>query len=111
MMSIMNKLVASLLPFLLLVVVNGEDGSGSSGYANYGSYSSVYGKNYYADTAQTYYDGYAQAWRYLGWYVDCNGGSSRYYSRSHNSHNSGDSSYIGNNYCQRYLMWAAVSKE
>ncbi len=75
---------------------------------NYGSYSSVYGTNYYADTQQTYYDGYAQAWRYLGWYVDCNGGSSRYYQQSHHSH-SGDSYYIGNNYCQRYLMWAAVS--
>jgi hypothetical protein len=99
---------ALLLPFLLKVVVNGEDGSSSS-YANYGSYSSVYGSNYYADTAQTYYDGYAQAWRYLGWYVDCNGGSSRYYQRSQHS-GSGDSSNIGNNYCQRYLMWAAVSK-
>jgi hypothetical protein len=110
-MSIFRKFstfaVASLLPLLAVVMVTAED-DGSSGNANYGSYSSVYGSNYYADTAQTYYDGYAQAWRYLGWYVDCNGGSSRYYEQSHHSHD-GDSSNIGNNYCQRYLMWAAVS--
>jgi hypothetical protein len=91
------------LPFLAQHIA-AEDNSGS----NYGSYSTVYGTNYYADTQQTYYDGYAQAWRYLGWYVDCNGGSSRYYEKSHHS-GSGDSYKVGNNYCQRYLMWAAVS--
>merc|ERR1712023_209126 len=83
--------------------------NGAYGGANYGYSSSVYGANAYADTSQTYYDGYAQAWRYLGWYVDCNGGSSRYYQRSGGSHQSQDYSKIGNNYCQRYLMWAAVS--
>jgi hypothetical protein len=82
--------------------------SQNGNYDSYGYSSSVYGSNYYADTQQTYYDGYAQAWRYLGWYVDCNGGSNRYYDRSQHSH-SGDSYTIGNNYCQRYLMWAAVS--
>jgi hypothetical protein len=82
----------------------------ASDYSNYGySSSSVYGSNYYADTQQTYYDGYAQAWRYLGWYVDCNGGSNRYYDRSQHSHSGDNSNNIGNNYCQRYLMWAAVS--
>lgn len=80
----------------------------NNGYAS----SSVYGENAFADTSQTYYDGYAQAWRYLGWYVDCNGGSSRYWSRSDGgSHDSQDYSKIGNNYCQRYLMWAAYVDE
>lgn len=77
--------------------------------ANYGYSSSVYGANAYADSSQSYYDGYAQAWRYLGWYVDCNGGSSRYYQRSGGGSQDQDYSKMGNNYCQRYLMWAAVS--
>jgi hypothetical protein len=70
--------------------------------------SSIYGTNAYADSSSTYYDGYQQAWRYLGWYVDCNGGSSRYYDQSQHS-GSGDQQVYGNNFCQRYLMWAAVS--
>jgi hypothetical protein len=111
----------AVLSFLATVqVVIAEDGNGgySGGYggssANYGQSSSVYGRNAYADTSQTYYDGYAQSWRYLGWYVDCNGGSNRYYQRSGGGGGSGSgsndqSSKVGNNYCQRYLMWAAVS--
>lgn len=93
---------------LFTVVSEQYSSSSSSSYSSYGS--SVYGSNYYADSEQTYYDGYAQAWRYLGWYVDCNGGSSRYYERSQHSHhsNDGNSDKIGNNFCQRYLMWAAV---
>ena len=27
----------------------------------------------YIDGSETYYDEYAQAWRALGWYIDCNG--------------------------------------
>lgn len=79
--------------------------------ANYGYSSSVYGANAYADSSQSYYDGYAQAWRYLGWYVDCNGGSSRYYQRSGGGSQDQDYSKMGNNYCQRYLMWAAYVDE
>jgi hypothetical protein len=97
-------LVGAILATQLAKVLGAEN----YGNQNYGYYSSVYGRNYYADTQQTYYDGYAQAWRYLGWYVDCNGGSNRYYGQSQHSH-SGDNYNIGNNYCQRYLMWAAVS--
>ena len=100
-LSIVAALVVSLLS-----VVSANDQYYND--ANYGYYSSVYGTNYYADTQQKYYDGYAQAWRYLGWYVDCNGGSSRYWQRSQHS-GSGDNQYVGNTYCQRYLMWAAVS--
>jgi hypothetical protein len=106
----------AVLSFLATVqVVIAEDGNGGygGGYggssANYGQSSSVYGRNAYADTSQTYYDGYAQSWRYLGWYVDCNGGSNRYYQRSGGGGGSGSgsndqSSKVGNNYCQRYLM-------
>mmetsp|Transcript_2464 Transcript_2464/g.5374 ORF Transcript_2464/g.5374 Transcript_2464/m.5374 type:complete len:511 (-) Transcript_2464:215-1747(-) len=84
------------------------------GGANYGYTSSIYGTNAYADSSATYYDAYAQAWRYLGWYVDCNGGSDRYYSRSGGhggSHSEDQSASFGNNYCQRYLMWAAYVDE
>ena len=104
----------------VVVADDGNNGAYGGGYggstsANYGQSSSVYGQNAYADTSQTYYDGYAQSWRYLGWYVDCNGGSNRYYDRSGggggscSGSNDQDSSKVGNNYCQRYLMWAAVS--
>ena len=113
--SIIAACLAIVLPFLSVPVVAEQSYGGSyeGGYgsANYGYSSSVYGTNAYADSSATYYDGYAQAWRYLGWYVDCNGGSSRYYDRSGGGGSgSGDESYVGNNYCQRYLMWAAVSR-
>jgi len=104
-----SSIVAVCLATILSSVNGEEDYSGG-----YGSYSSIYGSNAYADSSSTYYDGYAQAWRYLGWYVDCNGGSNRYYggSDSHSHSGSGDEqeSY-GNNFCQRYLMWAAYVDE
>jgi len=107
-----SPLIATSLAVILpLAVVTAEQ---SYGYDNaYGYASSVYGTNSYADSSQTYYDAYAQAWRYLGWYVDCNGGSSRYYDSSGSgSHSgSGDEQVYGNNYCQRYLMWAAYVDE
>jgi hypothetical protein len=99
-------MMAVILSTLLAKVL----GADNDVHQNYGYYSSVYGKNYYVDTQQTYYDGYAQAWRFLGWFVDCNGGSNRYYGENQDSQ-SGDNYNIGNNYCQRYLMWAAVSAE
>lgn len=103
----MKLSVLAALGWILSVVSADQNGGQSS--ANYGYSSSVYGSNYYADTTQTYYDGYAQAWRYLGWYVDCNGGSTRYNQRSQHSGSNDNNQYVGNNYCQRYLMWAAVS--
>jgi hypothetical protein len=117
--QISSLAAATLAVFLSLTAIptvmanDSYSGSYSSGsYGGYGYSSSVYGTNAYADTSTTYYDGYQQAWRYLGWYVDCNGGSSRYYDRSGgggSQSGSGDSAVYGNNYCQRYLMWAAVS--
>jgi len=109
-----STFAASLAAILSLAyvptVIAEQDGGNYGGYNN-GGYSSIYGSNGYAESSSTYYDGYAQAWRYLGWYVECNGGSSRYYDQSEHSHESGsgDQQVFGNNYCQRYLMWAAVS--
>ena len=67
--------------------------------------------NFFADTQSSYYDGYQQAWRYLGHLVKCGYPSDRYDEEdSHSQHSSdGDGRYSGNNYCQRYLLWAAVS--
>jgi hypothetical protein len=69
----------------------------------------VYGFNLFADTTEAEYDGYQQAWRYLGWYVACGTPSDRYNQEegSHEkSHDSNEGRWQGNNYCQRYLMWA-----
>lgn len=105
-------LIAASLALILPFAVVADQSYYNGGYSSYSSTSSIYGTNAYADSSQTYYDGYAQAWRYLGWYVDCNGGSSRYYDRSEHSHSgSGDQQVYGNNYCQRYLMWAAYVDE
>lgn len=88
---------------------NNYDNSG--GYSTYSSYSDAYGVNFFAESTNTQYDGYQQAWRYLGWYVACGHPSDRYNqkdSHSH-SHDNNNQRYQGNMYCQRYLMWAAVS--
>ena len=47
----------------------------------------------FLDGGETYYDDYAQAWRLLGFYIDCN---------AQGDDNDGDG-------CMRYLLWAAVS--
>jgi hypothetical protein len=72
------------------------------------SYSDAYGYNFFTDTYEAEYDGYQQAWRYLGWYVACGTPSDRYNDNS-GSHDSNDGGgWEGSNYCQRYLMWAGV---
>lgn len=89
---------------------NYDNSDTSSGYSSYNSDSDVYGVNFFAESDSTYYDGYQQAWRYLGWYVACGSPSDRYYDNGSGSHDSNDNQrYQGNMYCQRYLMWAAVS--
>lgn len=96
------KVAASLLVLALQI---------AAAYSSSNSYN-AYGTNFFADTQNTYYDGYQQAWRYLGWYVKCGYPSDRYDEEdSHNSHDSGDdgNGWEGNNYCQRFLIWAAVS--
>lgn len=53
----------------------------------------------FVDGAETYYDGYAQAWRYIGFYVDCNAAAN-----NNNRRKLGDDNDGG---CVRYLLWAA----
>jgi hypothetical protein len=78
--------------------------------ASSSSKSYAMGTNFFAKTNNVYYDGYQQAWRYLGHLVKCGYPSSRYNQQNSHSH-SGDNNnkWSGNNYCQRYLVWAAVS--
>jgi hypothetical protein len=54
------------------------------------------------DTFNTYYDAYSQAWRYLGFYIDCS---------NNNNNRDNHKRELGENqaYCRRYLIWAAVS--
>lgn len=67
----------------------------------------------YADSfvdGNTYYDEYSQAWRVLGWYIDCSEYSSQRMVRRLENANQDDA---GNNgaestlQCERYLLWAA----
>jgi hypothetical protein len=60
----------------------------------------------FVDGVETYYDEYAQAWRALGWYIDCdacdenNGGCAEERRKL-------EEEGVGG--CPRYLLWAAVS--
>ena len=76
-----------------------------------GGYSSAnaYGSNWYADTMNSTYDGYQQAWRYLGHMIKCGYPTARYYEQHSHSGSGDNNGYRGNNWCQRYLIWAAVS--
>ena len=61
-------------------------------------------ENQFIDGTETYYNDYAQAWRLLGFYTDCNA--------PHNNYNECSDDQDGGNdddqpACQRYLMWAA----
>jgi len=66
----------------------------------------------------TYYDEYSQAWRMLGWYIDCQAVAEerRLNVQSRRLEEGGDDDAYSNNYgdvvegnCRRYLLWAAVS--
>jgi hypothetical protein len=54
----------------------------------------------FADSTSAAYTGYQQAWRMLGFFVDCS------YSSSNNNNGGGDNKN-GNSGCTRYLLWAA----
>ena len=56
----------------------------------------------FADGSETYYDEYAQAWRLVGFYVDCNAQDND----DRRQLEQGD----GASACKRYLLWAAVSE-
>jgi hypothetical protein len=51
----------------------------------------------------TYYDEYSQAWRVLGWYIDCTSYENH---RKRKLANANDDEN-GSLYCARYLLWAA----
>lgn len=103
-----------LVPLLTAILTRGATASSnsSSWFSSSSNKYGAYGYNFFADSQSTYYDGYQQAWRYLGWYVKCGYPSDRYNdgqdSKSHSGSQDGNG-YYGNNYCQRYLIWAAVS--
>jgi len=66
----------------------------------------------FLDGSETYYNDYAQAWRLLGFYTDCNAPYNNYNECSDDeqggqeqNRNDGDDSETA---CQRYLLWAAV---
>jgi hypothetical protein len=61
----------------------------------------------FVDGTETYYDEYAQAWRALGWYIDCD-----FVAENNDNNDSNDSNDNNDNQgsgCQRFLLWAAVS--
>ena len=83
-----------------------------------------FGEGHYSkqfiDGSETYYDEYSQAWRLLGFYVDCNspyvhqgdcggGGGEEDQDRQQNDIQYDANGKVIKN-CVRYLLWAAVSK-
>ena len=101
--SVQSLFVATTLQQLFRAV---EGGNYTNSKTSAGS---AYGSNYYVDSQNTAYDGYAQAWRYLGWYVECGNPSDRYSQQSH--HSDDYQYYYANNWCQRFLMWAMVRRQ
>lgn len=64
----------------------------------------------FIDGSETYYNDYAQAWRLLGFYVDCNSPHNNYNECSNNNDGGGNNNNDDDNSqadCQRYLLWAA----
>lgn len=59
----------------------------------------------YVESKTTYYDGYQQAWRMLGFFVECTSS----YSNNNNNNNNHDNKNKNNNggSCTRSLLWAA----
>ena len=114
-----TTMIKLLLPVTWLLAVtthayNNYNGGGSSSSSSSSYNGDAYGHNFFADTDISYYDGYQQAWRYLGWYVKCGSPSDRYddsgEEHSHSgSQDNNDDFLVGSNWCQRYLIWAAVS--
>jgi hypothetical protein len=59
------------------------------------------------DSLETFYDPYSQAWRYLGFYIDCNTNNNNN-DRDHHRALGGEDNNQAK--CRRYLLWAAVSR-
>jgi len=58
----------------------------------------------FVDGAETRYDDYAQAWRALGFYIDCDANAQNGGRRERKLQNNNNQKA-----CTRYLLWAAVS--
>ena len=69
--------------------------------SNHGGYS-----NQFLDGSGTYYNDYAQAWRLLGFYIDCNAPLNNVNECYDEGGEGGGED--GAAACQRYLLWAAV---
>ena len=83
------------------------------------SFGSGHYSKQFIDGSETYYDEYSQAWRLLGFYVDCNspyvhqgdcggGGEEDDDGQQNEIQYDANGKVIKN--CVRYLLWAAVSK-
>lgn len=64
----------------------------------------------YAEGLSSIYNGYQQAWRMLGFFVDCTSSEEIEQDGNNNNHNNKNGNYQMNT-CQRYLLWAAYVDE
>jgi hypothetical protein len=62
----------------------------------------------FLDGGETYYDDYSQAWRALGFYIDCDAKESDAY-RRRRARSLEEEEYTPTG-CRRYMLWAAVSR-
>jgi hypothetical protein len=62
-----------------------------------------YFKDDFADGLETQYNEYAQAWRYMGLYIDCDADVQNAQRRQLEQQQDNE------NACKRYLLWGAVS--
>jgi hypothetical protein len=60
----------------------------------------------FIDGGETYYDEYSQAWRALGFYIDCDANEADYYYDGDRRSLNEEDQQGG---CLRYMLWAAVS--
>ena len=74
---------------------------------------SQYTTNVFADSTQEW-DDYQQAWRYLGFFIDCSDDSKytgEYYYYNRDQHNSGGDGATTDEGCERFVLWAAYVDE
>lgn len=62
----------------------------------------------FVDGAGAYYNDYAQAWRLLGFYIDCNAPFNNV-NECYGDYEQNDGHDQNEAACQRFLLWAAVS--
>jgi hypothetical protein len=70
-----------------------------------------YYKQDFVDGLETQYNEYAQAWRYMGLYMDCGYAVARRLEEQAAEQNQGErhAAQAASGSCMRYLLWAAVS--